>query len=1081
MYPGYSGDYRSVAGFVVVEDTESGLKITGTLTGVEASVSGGIHIHEGVSCATSSDPGGHYYDGMSSDPWTTTYTSRSDSAASVSFTIDDFSLGGDYPVAGRVIVVHASNGDRIGCGEMVSTTGKIVHMDEYPDYSGSYDVIGTLLVDVIGSQKQQMLSVMGTLAGLEAGVSGGLHVHSGYSCASTPDVATSVGGHYYEGMASDPWTTMYNSDGNGFAQVQLYVDDFTMTQSYPVSYRAMVVHLSSGSGSTRVGCGLIGEPMIAVANMSVYPGVDASSYDYNYNAFAGTVAVSDSDDGIIIMGTITGVNGNEVGGFHIHEGVSCASSSDPGGHYYNSSAWSSDPWTTTYSAMNGAANVSIAMAGFSLTGEYAVAGRVLVAHDASGNRIGCGVLESTPGHVVNLASYPDYSGSYNEPFGTFLVEESNSGVTIEGTLGNVAPSCVDCGIHIHSGFTCDDADGVGGHFYDSDYWDSDPWTTTYSSNAKGHASVSVSVDGFSTASAFNLPTAYHALVVHDSTDRVGCGIIGTPYTAVSTLGSYPDYSGSLSVNGTIAVTETDNGIIMFGTLTGVEASVSGGIHIHEGVSCATTSDPGGHYFPGMSSDPWSSTTYESNADGLAGVNFKVDSFSLAGTNPVAGRVVVVHDSSGTRVACGVLESTVGEVVTFGKYPDSSTSYDVSGTLLVEPYIMGIELTGTLGGLESNAVGGIHIHSGYTVDDADGVDGHYFDSAFWDEDPWTTTYSSDMYGYASCSFSMNNFSMTGVSEPVSLRAMVVHLSSGTRAGAGLIATRSAADVYVSPYSAAPTIAPSMLPIYQPTIGPSFQPSLKPSSVPTIWVVPPTTTAPTPSPFFSPTSADEVDISVSLSLTADSESDITSSGIFPAVAAAIDSITVDDLFNFEQTWTASRRVRRLLSGSSVVTFDIRASLATVGFSDASSFESEVESDLSNAVSSGSLASNIETNCGCTLSVESISVALSRAYPTFSPTPLPNRKHSDDDDTTAIVIGSIAGAIGFVILVFVAGYMFGQYRRQRFAAEHTLENEGDSSTPSLFMPNPISKQKTLELSKRGSAISDFLGKSSSGDIVV
>jgi hypothetical protein len=111
----------------------------------------------------------------------------------------------------------------------------------------------------------------------------------------------------------------------------------------------------------------------------------------------------------------------------------------------------------------------------------------------------------------------------------------------------------------------------------------------------------------------------------------------------------------------------------------------------------------------------------------------------------------------------------------------------------------------------------------------------------------------------------------------------------------------------------------------------------------------------------------------------------------------------------------------------------------------------------------------------------VALSRAYPTFSPTPLPNRKHSDDDDTTAIVIGSIAGAIGFVILVFVAGYMFGQYRRQRFAAEHTLENEGDSSTPSLFMPNPISKQKTLELSKRGSAISDFLGKSSSGDIVV
>jgi Cu/Zn superoxide dismutase len=71
-YPGYSGNYRSVGGLVVVEDTDSGIKITGTLTGVEASVTGGIHIHEGVSCASSSEPGGHYYPGMSSDPWATT-------------------------------------------------------------------------------------------------------------------------------------------------------------------------------------------------------------------------------------------------------------------------------------------------------------------------------------------------------------------------------------------------------------------------------------------------------------------------------------------------------------------------------------------------------------------------------------------------------------------------------------------------------------------------------------------------------------------------------------------------------------------------------------------------------------------------------------------------------------------------------------------------------------------------------------------------------------------------------------------------------------------------------------------------
>ena len=40
--------------------------------------------------------------------------------------------------------------------------------------------------------------------------------------------------------------------------------------------------------------------------------------------------------------------------------------------------------------------------------------------------------------------------------------------------------------------------------------------------------------------------------------------------------SYPGYSGPYFINGTVAVTETDTGIDLEGTMTGLPSSVSGG-------------------------------------------------------------------------------------------------------------------------------------------------------------------------------------------------------------------------------------------------------------------------------------------------------------------------------------------------------------------------------------------------------------------------------------------------------------------------------------------------------------------------
>merc|ERR1719238_586017 len=101
------------------------------------------------------------------------------------------------------------------------------------------------------------------------------------------------------------------------------------------------------------------------------------------------------------------------------------------------------------------------------------------------------------------------------------------------------------------------------------------------------------------------------------------------------MDKYPDTSSTVS--GTVVVEEAEEGgIIMYGTLVGLEASKQGGIHIHEGMTCADKDKVGGHYFPGMPSDIWTSTTYKSDANGAARIWVGVPDFPMAGSSlPVA--------------------------------------------------------------------------------------------------------------------------------------------------------------------------------------------------------------------------------------------------------------------------------------------------------------------------------------------------------------------------------------------------------------------------------------------------------------
>ena len=151
-------------------------------------------------------------------------------------------------------------------------------------------------------------------------------------------------------------------------------------------------------------------------------------------------------------------------------------------------------------------------------------------------------------------------------------------------------------------------------------------------------------------------------MVHSgSGTRVSCGIIGSPDTAVASIGSYPAYDGSLSVRGTVSVRQNLLGpnIYLEGTLTGLRKNATGGIHIHSGVTCSDASNVGHHYYDEQywgGTDPWNlPVTYSSDSNGVSTIDIAMDGFSLTGDYPVAGRVIMVHDVNGDRIGCGVIE------------------------------------------------------------------------------------------------------------------------------------------------------------------------------------------------------------------------------------------------------------------------------------------------------------------------------------------------------------------------------------------------------------------------------------------
>merc|ERR1740130_394335 len=189
------------------------------------------------------------------------------------------------------------------------------------------------------------------------------------------------------------------------------------------------------------------------------------------------------------------------------------------GHYHSVSV---DPWTTTYTA-----NASgVASGSFSVDAVYNAAevdGHVIVLHAADGTRVACGVLGAVPS--TEVSTYPGYDGSVaasgfvvvTQDVGACTSDEAS--LTVHYMLGGLESGVgTTGGLHIHAGTGCDAA---GAHYYDSQLFSEDPWTTTYNTtDAEGTAFGS-----FSVGSGYDISeVADRTVVVHASSgDRASCG------------------------------------------------------------------------------------------------------------------------------------------------------------------------------------------------------------------------------------------------------------------------------------------------------------------------------------------------------------------------------------------------------------------------------------------------------------------------------------------------------------------------------------------------------------------------------
>ena len=229
-----------------------------------------------------------------------------------------------------------------------------------------------------------------------------------------------------------------------------------------------------------------------------------------------------------------------------------------------------------------------------------------------------------------------------------------------------------CGVHVHDGFSCENATLQGGHYY---IGDTDPWLVErYSSNDIGTATFSGVVDIGGTALLDG-----RAFVLHEQDgSRVACGIL-EPVTQGQTFAVETISLQDSGVSSTAFLATGMEGLevgemCFFGLAKGLEpnlksfleggehctASNGCGVHIHEGLGCENGTTQMGHFYDDSSSllvggmDPWKLVGYEKTSNN--GEAYFADCVQTGGHNATDydNRAFIVHADDGSRKSCGLL-------------------------------------------------------------------------------------------------------------------------------------------------------------------------------------------------------------------------------------------------------------------------------------------------------------------------------------------------------------------------------------------------------------------------------------------
>ncbi len=153
---------------------------------------------------------------------------------------------------------------------------------------------------------------------------------------------------------------------------------------------------------------------------------------------------------------------------------------------------------------------------------------------------------------------------------------------------------------------------------------------------------------------------------------------------IAQISSYPG-STSTAPGGLVLVTSSStSSITLHHTLTKLPPSTIGGLHVHSSLSLSPTcssSQPQGHFLLEDLSDPWPPVVYSSDPESIS-TDLTGQTVSGLSTSQISSRPVVLHNSSGDRIGCGILTPQTGYYSTISPFHSYDGLYAPTGIITI---------------------------------------------------------------------------------------------------------------------------------------------------------------------------------------------------------------------------------------------------------------------------------------------------------------------------------------------------------------------------------------------------------------